>query len=131
MGASGTSIGRFPPALVISLHTREGRPFRRPGPGAAIHERKKDMNLNQSPSRPRALRLPAPRPRYPGETRARLTRVADHLVDLIAELTPASPVPFGRTRALDQDRKDTGGTPFAHRGDVPAWARSRKEVHHG
>ena len=89
------------------------------------------MNLNSSPTRSRALRLPGSRPRHPGETRARLTRVAHHLVDLLAELPPLSPVPFRIERGLDQDWRHTGGTRFDHRGAVPGWARSRKEVRHG
>jgi hypothetical protein len=99
--------------------------------GPKPNERKNQMNLNSSPTRSRALRLPGSRPRHPGETRARLTRVAHHLVDLVAELTPLSPVPFRIERGLDQESRHTGGKPSEHRGAVPTWARARKEVRHG
>ncbi len=89
------------------------------------------MNLNVSQPKSRVPRVPGARPRRPGQTYARLTRVAHHLVDLVAELTPLSPVPFRIERGLVQDRKHTGGKPSDHRGAVPAWARSRKEVRHG
>jgi hypothetical protein len=89
------------------------------------------MNLNVSQPKSRTPRVPGARPRRPGQTYARLTRVAHHLVDLLAELPPLSPVPFRIERGLDQDWKHTGGTRFDHRGAVPGWARSRKEVRHG
>ncbi len=89
------------------------------------------MNLNVSQPKSRAPRVPGARPRRPGETHTRLTRVAHHLVDLVAELTPLSPVPFRIERGLDQDRTHTGGTRPEHRGAVPTWARARKEVRHG
>ena len=89
------------------------------------------MNLNSSPTRSRALRLPGSRPRHPGEIRTRLTRVAHHLVDLVAELTPLSPVPFRIERGLDQESRHTGGTRPEPPGAVPAWAQARKEVRHG
>jgi len=89
------------------------------------------MNLNSSPTRSRALRLPGSRPRHPGETRARLTRVAHHLVDLVAELTPMSPVPFRIERQSKENRTTTEDVRPTHRGAVPAWARISKEVRHG
>jgi hypothetical protein len=89
------------------------------------------MNLNVSQPTARTPRLPGARPRRPGEIRTRLTRVAHHLVDLVAELTPLSPVPFRIERGLDQESRHTGGKPSEHRGAVPAWARARKEVRHG
>jgi hypothetical protein len=70
------------------------------------------MNLNVSQPKPRVSRVPGARPRRPGQTYARLTRVAQHL----AELTPLSPVPFRIERGLDQDWKHTGGTRFEPRG---------------
>lgn len=89
------------------------------------------MNLNVSQPKARVPRVPGARPRRPGETRARLTRVAHHLVDLVAELTPLSPVPFRIERQPKENRMRTEGIRAAHRGSVPDWARSGKEVRHG
>ena len=89
------------------------------------------MNLNVSQPKSRVPRVPGARPRRPGQTHARLTRVAHHLVDLLAELTPLSPVPFRIERGSDQERKHPGGARLEHRGAVPGWARARKEVRHG
>jgi hypothetical protein len=89
------------------------------------------MNLKVSQPPARTPRLPGARPRRPAETHTRLTRVAHHLVDLLGELTPLSPVPFRIERGSEQDRKHPGGTRSDHRGAIPSWARARKEVRHG
>ena len=89
------------------------------------------MNLNVSQAKARVPRVPGARPRRPAETHTRLTRVAHHLVDLLGELTPLSPVPFRIERGGDQHRKPLEGSRFDHRGFVPAWARSGKEVRRG
>jgi hypothetical protein len=89
------------------------------------------MNLNVSQLKSRTPRVPGARPRRPGETHTRLTRVAHHLVDLLGELTPLSPVPFRIERQPKENRMRTEGIRDTHRGTVPNWARSGKEVRHG
>jgi hypothetical protein len=89
------------------------------------------MNLNVSQPKARTPRVPGARPRRPAEIHTRLTRVAHHLVDLLGELTPLSPVPFRIERQSKENRTTTEDVRPDHRGAVPTWARISKEVRHG